>query len=233
MADPVAEKSAFLCMYMSSHPDTLVAYAKWYGKVEEPISGAKMTAIDSKSITLQCTPKSKPNEQFQVVVPINPPLKGYDDIKPRLLEMKAIAQEGLGMIKAPKIRTYEFPITSGTVSAAIFVGLSALAYLVPDEATLENSGWTEGLKALGPFLLPFWKARELVGADKLATNFWSILVVHAFESLYTIHLCRKHSTGFLVGAQYALSTVAFGWPIWSNLRRRIQNERIDSVMKVE
>jgi Protein of unknown function (DUF2470) len=46
MSDPVAEKSGFLCMYMSGHPDTLVAYAKWYGKVEEPIVGAKMTSID-------------------------------------------------------------------------------------------------------------------------------------------------------------------------------------------
>lgn len=48
MADPVAEKSGFLRMYMSSHPDTLVAYAKWFGKVEEVITSAEMTAIDSK-----------------------------------------------------------------------------------------------------------------------------------------------------------------------------------------
>lgn len=34
----------------------------------------------------------------QVVVPIVPPLSGYDDVKPRLLEMKAKAQEGLGMV---------------------------------------------------------------------------------------------------------------------------------------
>jgi hypothetical protein len=48
MADPVADKSGFLRMYMSNHPDTLVAYAKWYGKVKEAISSAEMTAIDSK-----------------------------------------------------------------------------------------------------------------------------------------------------------------------------------------
>jgi hypothetical protein len=48
MSDPVAEKSGFLRMYMSGHPDTLVAYAKWYGKVEEVITGAEMTAIDTK-----------------------------------------------------------------------------------------------------------------------------------------------------------------------------------------
>lgn len=35
-------------MYMSGHPDTLVAYAKWYGKVKEAVSSAEMTAIDTK-----------------------------------------------------------------------------------------------------------------------------------------------------------------------------------------
>ena len=48
MADPVAEKSGFLKMYMSNHPDTLVAYAKWFGKVKEGITSAEMTAIDTK-----------------------------------------------------------------------------------------------------------------------------------------------------------------------------------------
>lgn len=44
--DPVAEKSGFLRMYMSNHPDTLVAYAKWFGKVNEVITSAEMSAID-------------------------------------------------------------------------------------------------------------------------------------------------------------------------------------------
>jgi len=48
MSDPVAEKSGFLKMYMSNHPDTLVAYAKWFGKVKEVITSAEMTAIDTK-----------------------------------------------------------------------------------------------------------------------------------------------------------------------------------------
>ena len=46
--DPVADKSTFLCMYMSNHPDTLVAYVKFFGKVKERVVSAKMTSIDSK-----------------------------------------------------------------------------------------------------------------------------------------------------------------------------------------
>lgn len=45
--DPVAEKSSFLCMYMSNHPDTLVAYVKYFGKVQDAVSSASMTSIDS------------------------------------------------------------------------------------------------------------------------------------------------------------------------------------------
>lgn len=48
MADPVAGRSGFLCMYMSSHPDTLVAYVKHFGKVDGNVSSAKMLSIDSK-----------------------------------------------------------------------------------------------------------------------------------------------------------------------------------------
>jgi hypothetical protein len=40
---------------MSSHPDTLVGYAKWYGKVAEPITSAEMSAIDSKVLHLTLT----------------------------------------------------------------------------------------------------------------------------------------------------------------------------------
>jgi hypothetical protein len=39
-----------------------------------------------------------------VVVPITPPLSGYDDVKPRLLGMKAQAQEGLGMVSRSWLR---------------------------------------------------------------------------------------------------------------------------------
>ena len=47
--DPVAAKSSFLCMYMSSHKDTLASYVIHYGKVANTkITNAEMTRIDSK-----------------------------------------------------------------------------------------------------------------------------------------------------------------------------------------
>ena len=47
-ADPVADKSGFLCTYMSTHPDTLVAYVKHFGKIDGNVSSAKMLSINSK-----------------------------------------------------------------------------------------------------------------------------------------------------------------------------------------
>ena len=49
-------------------------------------------------MSLKCTLQN--GTQKSVVVPIQPPLKGYEEVKPRLLEMKALAQEGLGMVNA-------------------------------------------------------------------------------------------------------------------------------------
>ena len=48
-------------------------------------------------MTLRCTMKG--GSKRDVHVPIDPPLSGYEDVKPRLLEMKAFAQEGLGMVR--------------------------------------------------------------------------------------------------------------------------------------
>ena len=52
-------------------------------------------------MTLICTLNDSTKKT--VVVPLEPPLRGYEDVKPRLLEMKAFAQEGLGMVCFPLI----------------------------------------------------------------------------------------------------------------------------------
>lgn len=60
MSDPVASKSTFLCMYMTSHPDTLVAYVKHFGKVPGNVGSAEMKSIDCKvSCNTPLVPESK------------------------------------------------------------------------------------------------------------------------------------------------------------------------------
>ncbi|KAL0952932.1 hypothetical protein HGRIS_007145 [Hohenbuehelia grisea] len=223
MADPVAEKSTFLRMYMTSHPDTLVAYAKWYGEVEEPITGTEMTAIDTKSMTLTCTLKNGTKRVANVR--FEPPLAGYEDVKPRLLEMKAIAQENLGMIKAPQLKSFHFP----RPLAKVILPVVLIDYL---------TAFTWFGRSYNSPAFDFTRqVFSYIGGDVTIYIVWLVMSAiqlgHALESLYTLHLCRSYRTGFPVGFAYVLSTVLFGFPIWLEMRRRVHKIRIDSVMKVE
>ncbi|KAJ7582083.1 hypothetical protein C8J56DRAFT_865601 [Mycena floridula] len=214
MSDPVAEKSTFLRMYMSSHPDTLIAYAKWYGKVSETIKSAEMAAIDTKSMTLTCTLTDGSKKDVQVV--LEPPLSGYDDVKPRLLEMKSLAQEGLGMIKTPKLKGFTL---IPRVFTSLFIVLP-VAYLAwsPKHSTV-------------PFFAPANYVQNLV-PHLFEVIAGTLVVVHILETMYVFTLCRKH-TGFLVGAAYTSLTFILGISLIQHLRQRIQKARIDSVMKIE
>ncbi|KAJ7280174.1 hypothetical protein C8J57DRAFT_1058193 [Mycena rebaudengoi] len=215
MSDPVADKSGFLKIYMSNHPDTLVAYAKWYGKVAEAVTSAEMSAIDSKSMTLTCTLKN--GNKKQVRVALEPPLSGYDDVKPRLLEMKAIAQEGLGMIKSPVLTSFKMPT-------------SVLSTLIPICALLYCTFFPKDSSS--PLFTPARLVYSYVEGPVL-TSIWEFLfATHGLESLYTFTLTRKHAN-FSTGVAYILGTLVFGFPIWVDMRKRIQAARIESVMKVE
>ncbi|KAJ7896273.1 hypothetical protein B0H14DRAFT_2678905 [Mycena olivaceomarginata] len=217
MADPVAEKSAFLKMYMSSHPDTLVAYAKWYGKVTEPITGAEMSAIDTKSMTLTCTLKT--GSKKVVVVAINPPLNGYEDVKPRLLEMKALSQEGLGMIKLPVLTTFHFPRSVFTTTLIPICALIYCTFFPKDSAAT--------------IFAPARFVYSYVNGTLLASIWGFMFSAHALEALWVFSIVRKHAGNFSTGAGYVLGTLVFGFPFLFDLRRRIQTARIDSVMKIQ
>jgi hypothetical protein len=47
-------------------------------------------------MTLSC--KLVDGSTKDVVISFKPPLKGYEEAEPRLLEMKALSQEGLGKV---------------------------------------------------------------------------------------------------------------------------------------
>jgi len=214
--DPVAAKSGFLCMYMSNHPDTLVSYAKWYGKVTETLTSARMTAVDSQKMTLTCTFKN--GSTREVLVPFEPPLVHYDELKPRMMEMGAIAQEKLGMTKAPQITSFQLPADawySGVIVAALtYFALAPVA---------TNAS---------PLFLPARLVNSMFGPKPFLYTLYSVLVAHVLEAAYTFTLCRRHRTGFFVGAGYVATTLVFGFHIWKDFNRRVHALRIDSIMKV-
>jgi len=213
MADPVADKSGFLRTYMSNHPDTLVAYAKWHGKVAEDVTKAQMTAIDSKGMTLRCELHSGANKT--VAIPFDPPLSGYDEVKPRLLAMRAEAQQALGMTQTPQITSFRIP--PDLLITLCFMSLLIYCTFAPRGT---DSLWFRPAEALVTF----------AGGERSVTYSWIIVfVAHPLESVYTFILCRRHKTPFLVGLAYVLGTIALGYPMWADFRRRVQAARISSI----
>ncbi|KZS95268.1 hypothetical protein SISNIDRAFT_543608 [Sistotremastrum niveocremeum HHB9708] len=212
-SDSVAERSGFLCTYMSNHPDTLVAYVRHQGGVSEHVTSAQMTAIDQKAMTLVYKVKGK-DEKITKRVAFDPPLSGYDEVKPRLLGMKLDAEESLGMIPRPQLKPFQFPLRA--------------LYLAPLLILLIYTTYApESRSHLGYWL------RRMVGGPKVVWGIWIfVYVVHVLEALYTVSLCRKYRTGWVDGLLYTGGTLLFGFAIWSDMRQRVQKMRIDSIGKI-
>lgn len=217
MSDDVASRSSFLCMYMSNHPDTLVAYVRHFGKIQPLVESASMTSINSKAMSLSYVLKGS-KEKGTVNVPFEPPLSGYDEVKPRLLSMKLDAEESLGMVKRPQITTFE-------VGPEILTTLSLIALFI--FVTFSEQRPYSTIHNIGPWL------RNAVGGPKVLKAIWIIAyTLHFLEAVYVFVLCRRHSTGFVLGAKWVTITFLAGYPGWSRLKRLIQKARIDSITKI-
>jgi len=227
MSDPVASKSGFLCMYMKNHPDTLVAYVKYFGKVEGNVLTAEMSSIDSKGMTLVY--KLKSGESNTTRVSFDPALSGYEEVKPRLLSMKAEAQEGLGMLKAPQITTFQIPRMTVITGIVLFASFYFLSPPPPGTTFLSIPVTT-----MDAFFSP---AHAFRNATDIGLSFRTtcalLCATRGAEALYTWSLCRQYVKGAIVTAAYVGFTMIFGFPMWVDLKGRVQQKRIESVMKVE
>jgi Domain of unknown function (DUF4499) len=126
------------------------------------------------------------DENF-VKIDFEPPLSGYDEVKPRLLSMKLDAEESLGMVPRPQLKSFILP------KQVITQAVPLLGFLI------YTTYGTSGIQWL----------RDLVGGSKTITYiWWFVFITHGLESLYTLHLCRKHRTGLVNGVYYSIrSTV--------------------------
>ncbi|KAG2345828.1 hypothetical protein BDR05DRAFT_1058005 [Suillus weaverae] len=215
MSDPVASNSSFLCTYMKNHPGTLVAYVKYFGKVE-----------DNGMILLY---KLKSGLSNSIRVPFDPLLSEYDDVKPRLLSMKAEALEGLGMLKAPKLTTFRFPFKAA-ITPFVFLAYFYLLSPPPPGTTFLSIP----VANMNAFFSPAHAFRDLTGLSPSFRTLSAILgVIHGAEGLYTWSLCRRFVKGKGVTAVYVGCTVLFGFHIWKDLKRRVQEKRTETVTKFE
>ncbi|OCH91370.1 hypothetical protein OBBRIDRAFT_792303 [Obba rivulosa] len=219
MSDPVAAKSGFLCMYMSNHPDTLVSYVRHFGKVNDNVISAEMTAIDTKGMSLAYKTKGSGSNKIDIRILFEPPLLGYEEVKPRLLGMKVDAEEAMGMTRAPKVTTFELP--GQVLLTAAMVGFLVYTTFTPSPDSPNYS----------PIFAPGYSLRSVLPSWVLPSSWAFMVAVHLLEALYTLSLARKHDMDFSIGVLHVVTTFVFGFPIITNLRKRIQAARIDSIMK--
>ncbi|KAI0338756.1 hypothetical protein BDW22DRAFT_1362464 [Trametopsis cervina] len=216
--DPVSAKSSFLCTYMSHHPDTLVSYVRHWGAVRERVDGAKMTAIDSKGMSLTYTTRGSKTPK-DIRVPFDPPLSGYDDVKPRLLQMKLDAEDALGMTKRPQIPSYVW--SNSYLSSGIFLlpilpltllpgPTSPLAVLFSSLSSLLSSSlslFSLALDSFAPSLTSIAPSLEFVG------EWLAALLADAASRLSSPELA-------LPAIEWARETimgprgVAYFWAVW-------------------
>ena len=94
----------------------------------------------------------------------------------------------LFQIKVPKITTFDIPIQ---------------AYFMFLYTTFQTY-----LYVFGGTPLPYARLANLLislfGTTPISILFWTVVILHILESLYTIRLCRSHSTGFTVGVSKLL-----------------------------
>jgi len=219
VADPVAAKSRFLCAYMSAHPDTLVVYVKHFGQIKGDVSSARMLSIDSKGMDLEYKMKGSPASiQPEVVrVEFDPALLGYEEVKPRLLSMKADANEALGTVKDPQITHFELPFQIWITTSLLLLLIYATS-MPPDSHG--NFWWLA--RTLRPGIFPDWTIRPL----------WCfVFIAHSMEGFYAGSLARKHNMPWHIAMAWVGTVTIFGFPVLLRLHRLIQQARIESIMK--
>ena len=62
-----------------------------------------MTHFLLQGMNLKYNTKDSPNKPQIVHIEFDPPLLGYDEVKPRLLGMKADADEALGIVRGQNL----------------------------------------------------------------------------------------------------------------------------------
>jgi hypothetical protein len=144
-----------------------------------------MTAIDTNGMTLAYTTKKDPNGIVRV--PFEPPLSGYEEVKPRLLQMKVDAEDALGMSKSPIVNEFHVSLKDVLAITPAIALLAYTTYAPIGGATASTPAW----------LVPGALLRAAVGELVVQGSWALVFVSHSLEAIYTARLCKRHQTGAL------------------------------------
>ncbi|KAF8208853.1 hypothetical protein K438DRAFT_1961406 [Mycena galopus ATCC 62051] len=213
MSDPVAAKADVLKTVVS--PAALASIAKWYGKAGDAVVTAEIVLIDSKSMTLNC--KFVGTAHQNVAVAFKPRLANFTDAEERLLEMKALAQEGLGKTKPPKISSFRLQPTGIPDGIFIFTLFPYLTFSPPHGGS--------------QLFVPAQLVQARVDVKYIGMVLAAGVGWHGLNTLYTWTLCWRHSIPFAQTVAYTGMSMLTGFHTWVDLKKRIRQARIDAARK--
>ncbi|KAH9915590.1 uncharacterized protein BXZ73DRAFT_106141 [Epithele typhae] len=131
-------------------------------------------------------------------------------------------EESSLMVRAPPVTKFSVNVP-GLIAVLIF--LPWVLYCTATQVFAASHPAYAPYFALGRAMLsqmPFWVLRVCQGIT---------VVGHGVQTPYVFYLCRKHRTGFVLGAKYTLGALAVGFPFTLGIRREIRAARTESVLK--
>lgn len=219
------------------------------------VLGPTICRLECQGMTLEYKVKDKGEEKKEVRVQFDPPLAGYEEVKPRLLAMTADAQESLGMVR----------VLFATLFSSLSTTFNRLDQIPANNHFRDRLRRFQGRCLTRPVHLLFPRPSLLwptVGSRTVAL--FDVRWIHSIQgyldrgdqhtcaggAIRAATLCET-SNGircrcewfenfrfmhgldafFSLKFKYVLSTFLFGFTVLVPLRRRIQKARIDSIMK--
>lgn len=209
-----------LLVYLNSQQDMLLALIKHYrSDITGPLPHLNLE-VSSKGEFLELNYHDKQGKRESVKIELDPPLKTYRETRGRVLAMRDVAFKALGVPENPTIKTFTFPPAFPLfVPIICLMALQAFTVLAPIGTPVAE--WIRGM------------VRHWGGPNFLMATVWFLVFMHSAESLYTLHLCNKHDTPFVEKIKWVVATLAFGYPVWTEFRTRVQKARMEAIYSRE
>lgn len=180
------------------HADSLLAYAKHYGKVPHA-THATLTHINLTSITLNITDAD--TKQHTVTIPFTAPLTSTSEYRSALTEMSNRAMEALHISNTTNATYYRRP--NIPISTAILIGLT-LNYWAAYRQHMPHPM----LEPIKEFALKIFQSQGMIQCVFLAA-----IAAHIFEtSIAYGELNKKGVTDSRVRMIWLIQTFLLGYP---------------------
>ncbi|KAG8813677.1 hypothetical protein FRC17_001465 [Serendipita sp. 399] len=221
---------------MSGHKDTLVAYVMYFGKIKDHVVNAKMVSIDQNKMVLSYQ-LQEDSKWEDVSVQFDPQLSGYEEVKPRLLQMKADAEEGLGMAKAPPLTTFTLKPSTFNAAPVLFILLVLSIAPYEEKYTLSKDNvptlFHPYLPTINAASHTLTNIRQTIPfTPNTAYILWaSIGVVHVALALLVLFFSFQRKASFRITIAWILSTLFLSYPAVFEFRSHLQAARIKSIGK--